>query len=749
MPVLLQRIGIFCQKKTEDNIHPGSGPEIRYFRRVDPMNRPFFFRFCFLLVLSGTAAAQGIGQNVYWSDATLAEEAGPRRWKLNAQRLVSYWENGPFRFPLPQPDGSTAWALLQEDTTLLPAPLSARYPGIRIFNGHILGHSGQSVRLDYGPNGLHVRISGAHAWSISPRSGFYVSQWENTGPKDRPFYCQAPGGEGRGAPTDSLTWIPLGDTLITYRLAIAATGEYSRYFDGDKAKTLAAMATALNRINGIFERDLNIRFQLVPQNDTLFFVNPDTDPFGGDLLLGNTELFNRYLGVENYDLGHVFSIGESGAALLEGVCDDNRKAGGFSSFRDPEDDRFFIDFFAHELGHQLGAEHTFNNCGFAGPVPYEPGSGSTIMSYAGLCQENDLAQGVDAYFHAISQIQIATLTRRTAGKKCGKRSPTGNTDPQVFMPPGETVPYGTPFELEGGAFDLEADSLTFCWEQWDTGPRVQLDSVFGSAPLFRSFLPRAESHRHFPRIAFLMGEDNRPGEGLPEYPRDLNFRLTVRDHAGGVGSGLMNLKITDQSGPFRVLPFANEVRWVSGNSYTLLWEVAGTDELPVLADSVLVLFSRDGGATFGDTLAQVPNLGVVEVQAPEVRDSLFRGVLKIKAKGKSFFALYPDFIAVFPGQVTSLSTLGESSVPISLFPNPSRGRVFLDVRLKKREKGSCFLVDALGKTFPLEEELPGQAGKNHWEISLPNLPDGLYWLVIRWDGHRQPSRVPLLIQADL
>jgi hypothetical protein len=467
------------------------------------------------------------------------------------------------------------------------------------------------------------------------------------------------------------------------------------------------------------------------------------------LLLGNTELFNRYLGVNNYDLGHVFSIGESGAALLGGVCDDRRKAGGFSSFPDPVDDRFFLDFFAHELGHQLSAEHTFNNCGFTGPVPFEPGSGSTIMSYAGLCQENNLASQVDAYFHAVSQIQIAWHTRRTEGKTCGERTPTGNTDPQVFLPVGEVLPVGTPFEAEGGAFDLETDSLTYCWEQWDLGPQTPLDSVFGSAPLFRSFPPRPESQRTFPRIPFLMGEDLRPGEGLPGYPRELTLRLTVRDQAGGVGSGLLNMKVTDQAGPFQILPVADSWTWTSEQDYTLVYDVAATDEPPILADSVFVLFSRDGGLNFQDTLAVAANTGEVRFRAPRVQDSLSRGVLKVKARGKSFFALYPDFISVLPDQATSLPAKPDPTVSFSLYPNPAWGRVFLDMHLRKAEKGTCFLVNPLGKTFPLIGNLHAQPGKNLWEIPLPELPGGMYWLVIRWEGQSRPNRMPLRIQRDL
>jgi len=178
---------------------------------------------------------------------------------------------------------------------------------------------------------------------------------------------------------------------------MACTGEYSIYHGGTTADALAAMNASITRINGVFENELAISLQIIPNNTDIIFLNPNTDSYnnseGFEMLDQNQATLDRIIGSSNYDIGHVFSTwAGGGVAHLAGVCDSRYKAQGVTGSREPEGDFFDIDFVAHEFGHQFGANHTFNGtreaCGGINrslPSAVEPGGGTTIMAYAGIC----------------------------------------------------------------------------------------------------------------------------------------------------------------------------------------------------------------------------------------------------------------------------------------------------------------------------------------------------------------------------
>jgi hypothetical protein len=365
-----------------------------------------------------------------------------------------------------------------------------------------------------------------------------------------------------------------GPALRTYRLALAATGEYTAFQGGTVEKAFAAMVTSVNRVVGVYEKELAVRLVLVGNTTSLIYTNATTDPYtndnGNTLLVENQANVDNLIGSANYDIGHVFSTGGGGVAGLGVVCRTGQKARGVTGSSRPVTDAFDIDYVAHEMGHQFGGNHTFNgvsgSCGGGNrntSTAFEPGSGSTIMAYAGICTStNNLQPNSDPYFHVASYDEIQAYIATTS---CAVTASTGNAAPLITLPAsGKVLPVGTPFKLTANAFDPDNGALSYCWEEYDqvaAGGAPTDAQVAGSAvPLFRSFNPTTDPTRYFPRLPSLVANTTVFGERLPTVTRPLKFRVTVRDQnsgsqgiIGGVNSsGVVTLSSTSAAGPFLV-----------------------------------------------------------------------------------------------------------------------------------------------------------------------------------------------------
>lgn len=446
-----------------------------------------------------------------------------------------------------------------------------------------------------------------------------------------------------------------GDCMLrTYRLAVAATGEYTAFHGGTVAAGMSAIATAINRVNQIYEQDLAVSFDLVANNDLLVYTNAGTDPYtnnsGGTMLGQNQTNINTVIGSANYDVGHVFSTGGGGVASLGVICNDNLKARGVTGLPSPTGDPFYIDYVSHELGHQFGGNHTFNgtqgSCSGGNrnnATAMEPGSGSTIMAYAGICGASQNVQNQsDAYFHAMSIQEITVVTNENTS--CAAITPIdpSNNAPDIIPLTNYTVPVSTPLVLDATVTDPDMnDVLTFCWEQMDNEvgfPIPPASNATGGA-VFRSLTPKTDSKRYLPDLNDIVNGTSTDWEVLPSVGRTMNFRLTVRDHAlvpGCTAEDNTVLTFDGASGPFVVNSLNTTEVLLTGQNYPLLWDVANTDVAPVSCNHVDILLSTDGGMTYPITLvAGTPNDGSYTVTIPA--NITTSGRIMIKGSDNIFF----------------------------------------------------------------------------------------------------------------
>lgn len=568
----------------------------------------------------------------------------------------------PAILPLPLPDGTMGLFQIIESPVMAPE-LSARFPDIRTWSGQGLDDPTSTVRLDLTPHGFHAMIlSAAGRIFIDPYSrndtAHYISYYtrDYVSPNAADFFEHTPVEPEREWSTgiqsrlEGLSQRSSGTQLRTYRLAVAATGEYTAFHGGTVALGLAAIVTAINRVTGIYEAEIAVRLQLVANNNLIVYTNAATDPysnFDGVAMLGeNQSNIDAVIGSANYDIGHVFSTGGGGISAVGTPCINGWKAEGVTGLSAPTGDAFWVDYVAHEMGHQFGGHHTFNSisgsCGGGNrtaSTAYEPGSGSTIMAYAGICGTDDLQTHSDAYFHTISFDEIVAYTTTGSGSTCAVATATGNNPPVPDAGTGGfTIPANTPFTLTGSATDPDGDVLTFSWEEYDLGSAGHPGDPL-NPPFFRSWTASTSPSRTFPRLSDLLNNTTSKGEVLPNVTSALTFRLTARDNrvnGGGVAYSTLNFNVTTAAGPFMVTSPNTAVTWHGDSSQTITWNVANTTASPVSCPNVGILLSTDGGLTFPITLAaSVSNSGSQAVVIPNSPSATAR--VKVYCTSNVFF----------------------------------------------------------------------------------------------------------------
>lgn len=608
------------------------------------------------LMFSTDALSNDLWQSVFSERSTSSKSS--TTFAVDAGKLKRHFANGQARGDLtlqvPLPNGELIDFVLAYDSILSP-DMQAKYPELRTYTGHAVGDTSIQGRFDYTPKGFHGMFlhNGEYVY-VEPKpdgSGHYVSYNHKL---SSPFQDQVLKNNQVKMAQNRLASRANIESR-TYRLIVSATGEYSQYHGGTESLTRSAITTAINRVNQVYKSDLAVQLELVNFN---IYTNAATDPFtDSDAEIDidrNHDDLTRQFGSDAFDIGHIFTTGGGGLAALGSVCDDFRKGAGVTGRDVPETDAFYIDYVAHELGHQFGANHTFNgnmwNCEGSNrnnPTAFEPGSGSTIMGYAGICGDDDLQVNSDAYFHAAS---IKEINDYLATQSCGTVNTSATEVPEVNAGSDYTVPASTPLVLTGSA--TGTGSLTYVWEQMDSGTgSSNLTNDYGSGPLFRSWMPTAEPTRYLPRLEDVVDGTLTKGETYATTSRDLNFRLTVRDGNGGVSSDDTLVTVDRNSGPFVVItPTAGSTILGSSN---IEWDVAGTAQSPINCSAVDIRLSTDGGVTFDQTLLSATNNdGLESVSFPAQASNNAR--LMIQCSDNIFFAVSKGFSVAVPEKVRAV-----------------------------------------------------------------------------------------------
>ena len=655
------------------------------------------------------------GQTAVWSpiegvsqiqtNRSVQRHSFPRQFKLFGlnrgeleQKLFSVVDKTgePTIVSLPNADGRIEQFELFEASNFDPE-LQAKFPEIRSFSGRGVTDKHATVKLSISPQGVQgtvfrtgsqflelegqteiiepyskdrtvyavfnsARRTGELPWACkSPVENALFSQWKQQIDRER---IAAP---------DSNT-----GEIRTMRLAQSVNGEYSNYFGATSSAqvelVLAGINATLTRSNGVYERDLGLHLNLIPETTSLIFYDPATDPYSSELGNWNDELAGAIaaqgITPAMYDIGHMFgaSGGGGNAGCIGCVCSLNHDKGmGITSPADgiPEGDNFDIDYVVHEVGHQLGANHTFSYGQL--PIPEmlgqdkEIGSGITIMGYAGITPVSNVAPHSIDIFHETSIEQIQTNLPTRGCPVAGTLPSTGNSAPVVASVSDYTIPILTPFKLTGSATDPDGDSITYNWEQNDSAENTGITIAAASAnpakligPNWLSFNSTSSPTKYFPRLPTILAggftTEALPGgdpavliEALSAVPRDLNFRLTVRDnhpYVPGVAIGQtqyedMRVSVTNLAGPFKVSAPDSVVTWEGGSPQTITWLPANTYLPPVGTLNVNIRLSVDGGTTFPIVLkANTPNDGSETVAIPRIGTSEAR--IMVEAAGNIF-----------------------------------------------------------------------------------------------------------------
>lgn len=566
-------------------------------------------------------------------------------------------------------------------TQVLSEAVARDFPSIKTFVGKGVDDATQHIRFtwsdDYGLDAIMQKNLHYSFVETEDKEGIHyrVYKYENT---EKPLVdCKTLDVPALVAESQALQRATFSspNVLRTFRIAIACTHEYTDYFWG-KASAFAEIVKTINRVNEVYGQQLSIAFQLV-SSDTTVFEDKDTDPFTGINFDGwndyrNTsttlqQVLDNKIGNANYDIGHLFHNGNNGgnAGCIGCVCESDRKGRGFSSYPFARMGRFrsafAIDVVAHEIGHQLGGRHTFSyRKEFGSGSQMEPGSGTTIMSYAGVTRDYDVQQHADPYLHHRTVYDITNNLQTTS---CATENSTGNTPPEIPNLKSYTIPYSTAYLLEGSATDADGDALLYTWEESDNyteSGNYNFSPTMRSGATARSMKPSAQSYRYIPRLERIVAgtltqQNPRKGdawETVLNIGRTLHWTFMVIDRplasnqTGNTVYKTIEVVVSADAGPFKVTSHNQNSTWIVGQKVKIEWDVANTDKAPVSVNKVKILFSTDNGATFSHTLATgLPNNGKAEVTIPASLKTT-QGRFMIKAEENIFLAVNAGTITI-------------------------------------------------------------------------------------------------------
>lgn len=683
------------------------------------MKTKIFTLSCLLL------AMLTFGQN-YWTKSKITSNKNlAQRWvqpkqfalyEVNLDQLKNDLTKVPQRFSkdesklvtFPTADGKFKEYIVQEASVMEPE-LQAKYPDLRSYVGWEKNNRQNSVRFSVTPdNGISAMYF--DGWEVSYLEKYtadhsqYIFYKRNDLPyNDRLFECKVEGvQEASGENLEGKAPLVSDGQFRTYRLALSGTGEYTAFHGGTVPLALSAMVVTMTRVNGVYEKTISVTMVLIANNDLIIYTNAATDPFTNgnpnSMITQNVTNTNLVIGLANYDIGHVFGTNSGGLAGLGVICTAS-KARGVTGSGAPINDPFDIDYVAHEMGHQFGGNHTFrsseSNCaGNANSsTAFEPGSGSTIMAYAGICGSNNIQPNSDAYFHSASVNEMYTVIRRASD--CSVKVSNNNQVPTADAGLDYTIPKSTPFVLTGSGTDPNGDPITYLWEQLDSQSSTQPPvSTATGGPVYRSFYPTTSPSRYFPMLSSVVANNLVPKwEVTPSVARVLNFSLLVNDNkvTGNQAARDQMLVNVDNSGPFVVTSQTTNVEYDAGIPITVTWNVAGTNAAPVNTANVQIILSKDGGANFNTVLAaSTANNGSASVTLPN--ENIASARLMVKANNNIYFALNSSNFSI----KKNLATGASSQNKVRIYPNPATTQVNVSVG-NIGNGGNYSIYDASGR----------------------------------------------------
>lgn len=627
-------------------------------------------------------------------------------YALNTDQLKQTLKNAPERssgskgiiVSIPGVSGKMERFQVWEFSNMAPE-LQAKYPDIRSYVGMGVDDPTAYLRFSLSPVGFSSMLSRSGASEyIEPytedRAVYAV--FDSNARKNQvkePFECSTPARPEVSLEKKSNATNKKIAGFNVFRLALSCTGEYAQYHitaaglpgtatvAQKKAAVLAAMNTTLTRLNGVFERDLSLHFNLVANNDLVIYVDSATDPYSasGSQTAQVQTAINTNIGAANYDMGHILDR-EGGNGYAPGdICDDSSKAMGWTASNFPDGDRFDIDYVAHEMGHQLGANHSFSYSTASANTAslVEPGSGSTIMAYTGITGNYDVQFNSDDYFHSFNVTEIKNNINSVA---CGANTPFAGAAPAVNAGADYTIPKSTPFVLKGTSTDNNT-SYTYTWEQIDSGSAQTGNNSIPyaakpSGPTFRSVKPVSTPTRYFPDFnKVLAGVLTTKWETVSSVGRNLNFVITVRNNNPvdpQTNRDAMVVAVNAASGPFQVTAPTFGQSVASGASTTVTWDVASTTAAPVSTANVNIKLSTDGGQTFTTLLANTPNDGSEQVTIPGGSTST-NAYIMVEAVNNIYYAVSPSFAIDYAvlGETCTTYTYSGPAVAITDGPGGS------------------------------------------------------------------------------
>lgn len=633
-------------------------------------------------------------QNNYWKKTSVSALKGTKTieravtptefevFTLNVNAFKNALNGAPLRgsisgksntiLEFPNPEGELESFRITESPIMAPG-LAVKFPGIKTYKATGIDDPTATMRFSVTQFGMHaMSLSGKRsATYIDPysedRNSYMIYSRNSVGANPQDFECLTEAGvdlnsieeevsENRNDTDDSV--------LRTFRLAQSNNATYGNIFanPGTEVEDIQAqMVITVNRVNEVYERDLAITLEFVPNNDLLIYWGDSADdPWDGEYNNTTQQVIDDAIGSENYDIGHNFNTSGGGnAGCIACVCVDGQKGSAYTGSENPVGDPFYIDYVAHEMGHQFGGYHTMNTCSRSGDgtTEVEPASGSSIMGYAGICATN-VQSNSDAHFNYVNVRDISANIQPGGNSTCAAQTPLTNQAPVADAGADYTIPASTAYVLRGSATDPDGEqTLTYNWSQNDPDAAPGDGSpqpTWTVGPLYRSIMPTQSPDRYMPKLSDVVAGNLTPTwEVTPSVSRVMNFSFIVRDNGSGFAAGigqtdadLMTVTVDDSAGPFLVTSQDAGATWVAGETETVTWDVANTDAAPISAANVNILLSRNGGLDFDTVLASdVPNNGSYDVTVPDVQSTDEARII-VEASDNLFYAVNSENFSI-------------------------------------------------------------------------------------------------------